>query len=306
MSHIYHYFGALFDNYAIFIIVLVLVTRLVTIPLSKMSKKQNAEKQNRKQVYKKLEEETNGNKEELTNKIYKYYKESDFNPWKSFFSKFIIFALNMAIVFSIIGCFSPLTNFSNIPKADVEKIVTVYTQEIETKRYPQISMLDNIDKTVEVLEKNNISYDYINEIKTIKEKFMLGRLDTTQIPKGSNNSFVKWLPVLVSLLLIMRCLVSIMTIVRVTKDENQRLISLASVVPSTVLSVIMTISIAGFTPVIVCFYLMILYLFGLIQSFIRFTRKEIVQIEKGELQVEAETNSEISEINSTDTLRENV
>ena len=273
MSSIYHFFGNLFGNYAVFIIVFVLITRLVSIPLNKISKKQTIEKQKREAKYKEFEKECNGDREELSNKIYEYYKNSNFNPYTSFISKFLIIVLNIVIVFAIVGCFSPLKNFSSIPENEVQNIVNIYKEETKTKRYPEITMLSDVDSTAKLLKNKGIKSEYINEIKNTKEKFKIFGFDTTQVPKYTNELWVKVLPYLVVSLLIIRTLITILFQIVHIKDKKKLTMLLASTLPSTLLSVGFSIALSIYTPVIVCIYLMILYISSLISTISSLVKK---------------------------------
>ena len=265
MSTIYHFFGNLFNNYAVFTLVLIILAQFVTFLLNKVIKKQNIEKAERDKKYKEFEKEANGNKDELTEKIYNYYLESHFNPYKVFFLRFLIFFSNLLVVFVIIGCFSPLSNFSNIPKKDVNEIVSIYTQNVDVKRYPEISMLSNIDETEKIFTENGISKEYIDEIKIIKEKFKLFGLDTTLVPKMANVDGLIILPIIVCSLIIIKFLITILTQIKYTKDKKKLMTNLAINIPTSLMSIGISVALAVYTPVIVCIYLIIIHTKSLLQ-----------------------------------------
>lgn len=278
ISYIYHFIGNLFNNYAIFILLVIIIGRLISIPCDSVRKKLNAEKKERDAVYAEIQKKTNSEKDKITNEIYNYYKKSNFKPWKLVFTNVIIFLVNTIILISILACFKPLTNFSNIPKNEVKEIISIYQNNVDTKRYPEITILSDIDKISNILKNNNISNKQINEILSVKNKFMIGKLDTTVIPKTSNETNVKIFPITFIGLCVLQNLISIVNIL-CKKNKNKKLIIINLI--SLIFTLLVTISIIRTTPVIVCFYLMIIYMYGIIRKIISILKdKRRISIEK--------------------------
>lgn len=73
--------------YPAFIIGLCLVTKIIRIFLNKYSKKQSEEKAVRDEKIAQLQKEAGGDRNVLSDKIYEYYKESNYNPYLTFLSK---------------------------------------------------------------------------------------------------------------------------------------------------------------------------------------------------------------------------
>ena len=272
---------------------IIIIGRLISIPCDIVRKKQNIEKKKRNEVYTKIEKEANGDKSKITDEIYNYYKESNFKPWKLIFTNIVIFLVDLIILTSILACFKPLTNFSDIPKEDVKQMVSIYNESSEIKKYPEISMLYNINETTSILKNNNIADKYINEIITVKENFMLGNLDTTTVPKMSSEPNIKILPIIVLSLCVLQNLIPIINILK-KKNKNRKLLIINLSVMIFVLSITMTIIMS--TPVIVCFYLMIIYLYGIGRKII-----SILKENKGETNSE-KTNKKNSKENCSDTI----
>lgn len=247
------------------VIILIGVTKIITIPLSHIQKKQANAKKERDSKIKELQVSTNGDKDALTEEIYKYYKEIDYNPIKQFISKFIVFILNFAILFSLLGAFQPITNFSNLNKNTIQTIVDTYKGNFISNSYLEIEILNNLEELQPYLS-DKVSYEEFDELKKVRNKFTIGKVDTTIIPLQSNNNVYIALPIIVLILAVLKNLP-----VLLKKHNNSR--SLMIDILMAVFDVAITSFFVFKTPIIVCIYLLINNIYSLLKIIINLLKE---------------------------------
>lgn len=112
--------------YPAFIICLCLVTKIIRIFLNKYSKKQSEEKAVRDEKIAQLQKEAGGDRNVLSDKIYEYYKESNYNPYLTFLSKVALIIIDFAIVAVMVTTFKPISNFHVVEKDTATTITQIY------------------------------------------------------------------------------------------------------------------------------------------------------------------------------------
>lgn len=277
MKDFYIFFGNLFNNYVVLIIVFCVLTKIVSIPLKLIASRQYKEKAVRDQHCKKLYSEYGSDKEKLTEKIYEYYKSSKYNPITFYTVKIIIIFINILLILLMVGTFKPISNFTNISESEKKQIVEIYEEQNEktsTKlNYTEISLLNSLDDIKGPLVEAGISNQTINTLYSIKEKFTLGSVPMYAIPKlGALNagslvlfialgaSFAKVIPVLVN------CIKRRKDFKTMGLSDKQKFIASPII---SVLTFVLSISIIFNTPLVICFYFIFQYIYVLVFELIK-------------------------------------
>lgn len=252
---------------------MIIFTKIISIPLNRVLNKQKSAKKERDLKIAELKENTNGDQEALTEEIYQYYKNIDYNPIKTFISKAVIVVLNLSILFSVVGVFKPVTNFSELNKEQIKTATTIYQENFDTNSYIEIEMLHNLDKVKPLLEKE-LSKENIDNLNEVKSKFVVGSLDTTIIPTHSDKGVYICLPVIVLILCVLQQIV-----VNLNKKEKNELL-IGSLMGC--ISVGITALFVFKTPIIVCLYFLVIDFYSLVLSVFNYikSKREVKNVKR--------------------------
>lgn len=255
--------------------------------MGKISRKQTAAGRERAAKIKQLQQESGGDRDALTDKIYDYYKESNYNPVLNFFSKFIIIVVNFAILTAFVSTFSPITNYKVITDENAQKIVSIYKEnEPDATQYTEMRLLNDLEKYENQYKKAGVSNEEIQRLYNLRDSLMLGKLKTYMVPTIKNFSPATLIPITAFILYLIKFLLDIIRQLKSLKgsfsslDITGKLTGILSPFMSVV-SLILVSTIILKTPIIVSFYFIINYLWGIGQHIIENTKSKKIKSTEG-------------------------
>lgn len=262
-------------NYAIFIIVLCLVVKIIKEFFNKISKKQADEKKIRDQKIKEFQKETNGDRDALTDKIYNFYQESNYNPFFDYFIKVVIFVLDFAIISAMVATFKPISNFNIVSDESAASIVSIYKEREgdAAKKYVEIRLLKDLDEYVDEYKANGVSDEEIQTLYDLKETFMIGNTETYIVPSMDKITVASALPIMAFFIFVLNTILSMSrqfkSIKKAIKTGTLQQKMLALLSPAmTLLSVVLICTFIFNTPMIISFYFIINYTWNFIRNII--------------------------------------
>ena len=255
--------------------------------MGKISRKQTAAGKERAAKIKQLQQESGGDRDALTDKIYDYYKESNYNPVLNFFSKFVIIAVNFAILTAFVSTFSPITNYKVITDENAQKIVSIYKEnEPDATRYTEMRLLNDLEKYENQYKKAGVSNEEIQRLYNLRDSLTLGKLKTYMVPTIKNFSPATLIPIVAFILYLIKFLLDIIRQLKSLKDSfgsldiTGKLTGILSPFMS-VFSLVLVSTIILKTPIIVSFYFIINYLWGIGQYIIENTKSKNIKFTEG-------------------------
>lgn len=254
---------------------------IITIPLDLIVRKQKQKANEERKKIEDLKKGENISQEKMADELYDFYKSNNYNPFFATFKNILVFILNFSILFALVGVFSPVKNFSGFDKSFSREMVRSYQDEYEVDTYPEIEMLQNLDKVAQ-LEVNGITItnEEISKLIDIRESFMIGNFDTTTIPVKSQNKLYLILPIMLLVLSLCSNLSSFAGWKK--KNKAQKIITLLF----SILGIEITCTIAFDAPIIVCIYMIIMNISSSIKNKIlqnnAFQKKNKQDVTKGD------------------------
>lgn len=151
-----------FGSYAVSIILLTLITRLLTVPSSISQQKGMAKTQRIQSKIRKIQTKYAGDQKRIQEETTALYQREGYNPMSAGCTPML---LQFIILFGLIGAiYYPLSNFLHIPKAEV----TALTEAV--KALPGVVSAKNGDIQIELLVMENIEkLRYLVENGSIKQ-----------------------------------------------------------------------------------------------------------------------------------------
>lgn len=264
----YMFFGNLIDNYVVLIILFCILIKIVSIPLKVVLSKQQKEKVQRDDYCKELYSKYSDDQEKLSDEIYKYYKESKYNPLVYFSIKTVIIIVNILLILLMVGTFKPISNFTDISETEKNQIIDIYEEKNHGLNYQEISLLNNLDQMNESLLDAGISSQTIQTLYNLKDKFTLFDVPMYEIPHISGLNLGSVVLVIALATSFARIIPPIQHLIKYRKSFNRMgLQEKQKFIVSPVISLItfiLSISIILNTPLVVCFYFIFQYLYALI------------------------------------------
>lgn len=261
------------------------IVKIISFFLGKISRKQTAAGRERAAKIKQLQQESGGDRDALTDKIYDYYKESNYNPVLNFFSKFVIIAVNFAILTAFVSTFSPITNYKVITDENAQKIVSIYKEnEPDATQYTEMRLLNDLEKYENQYKKAGVSNEEIQRLYNLRDSLTLGKLKTYMVPTIKNFSPATLIPIVAFILYLIKFLLDIIRQLKSLKDSfgsldiTGKLTGILSPFMS-VFSLVLVSTIILKTPIIVSFYFIINYLWGIGQYIIENTKSKNIKSE---------------------------
>lgn len=267
-------------NYALFIIVFCLITKIFRTVLSKINKKQSQEKAKRDKKIKELQKMSGGNQKILADKIFEYYQESNYNPFLSVFTKIIIIIIDFAIILAMVATFKPITNFNIVSDKSAESIVSVYTEnEKNANRYTEIRLLRDLEKYEDEYKKVGVSEQEMAALYNLRNTFKIGTLDTYIVPTMTEFSYNILIPLLAFVMFLINILISLIKNVKnaIKLYKTSDLADKISLIIAPIMSVFSLILVSTFifnTPIIISFYFIINYTWNLVVNTIDAVKKK--------------------------------
>lgn len=255
MNEFFMFCGKYIDNYACLIIGICMLTVIISALLGKVSKKQNLKKIERDRHCRELYNKYGDDKEKLTESIYKYYEECNYNPVTSFLSRFCIAALNVFMVIVVLASFNPISNMTDISKEQLRLITDVYSEEYENQYYTELSVLSELDNIEELLVSKGVSQETLSKLNNLQCQLTVGSIKTYCVPKLSHNDNFILLPIITFTLGFMNFIPDLLKALTAIKKKSISKSKAEIINCSFSLLVLIFSSIVIFyAPIIVCVY----------------------------------------------------
>lgn len=267
--------------YPAFIIGLCLVTKIIRIFLNKYSKKQSEEKAVRDEKIAQLQKEAGGDRNVLSDKIYEYYKESNYNPYLTFLSKVALIIIDFAIVAVMVTTFKPISNFHVVEKDTATTITQIYMEKEEKSTpYTEIRVLKDLEKYELDFEKGGVSKADIQKLYDLRESFSLGSLKTYLVPPVKDNPQLMSIPTLAMVLYVLQYIIGLWQSIEKMRLSFKKLkpAGKAMMLTQPILNtafLALTATIVFNTPIVISFYFIVTYTWNLINTIVQLikTRK---------------------------------
>lgn len=236
--------------------------------ISFATRKQQKESAERNKKVAELQKESDNN-EELTDKIYEYYKQTGYNPILNILLKSFVIILDLTILMSAFATFKPITNFHIISKESAASVVSIY-QDNEgpgANRYTEIRLLEDLDKYTEQYKAAGVTDEEIHTLEQLKDTFSFMGMETYIVPSIGDMT-VQVLPCLFAFLLF--AINSVWNLVVQLKqakgvkisDPDVSLSTKISVLVAPITNIICSILVCTFifqVPIVLSFYLIVNY-----------------------------------------------
>lgn len=291
--------GIKIQNYAVFILLFCLVIKCIKEVFNKIDAKQTKEKKAREEKIKKLQEESKGDKELLTEKIYKFYQDSNYNPILYYFIKISVFVLDFALISVMVATFKPMTNFNMISEDSIQSIVSIYKEQEgkSAKNYTEIRLLQDLEEYENLYKSSGVSEEELETLYDLKDSFDLFGMQTYIVPDFNNYSPEMVFPLIAFMLFIINTLIALIkqcsSLKRIFKEGTLTQKALSLIAPGLlVLSTILVCTFIFNTPIVISFYFIINYAWNLMKNIIKIVvNKNSKKIEEGKIN---ETKSSIA------------
>lgn len=281
--------------YPAFIIGLCLVTKIIRIFLNKYSKKQSEEKAVRDKKIAQLQKEAGGDRDLLSDKIYEYYKESNYNPYLTFLSKMALIVIDFAIVAVMVATFKPISNFHVVEKDTATTITQIYMdKEEKSTPYTEIRVLKDLEKYESDFEKGGVSKADIKKLYDLRDSFSLGSLKTYLVPPVKDNPQLMAVPALAMVLYVAQYIIGLWQSIEKMRLSFKKLkpAGKAMMLTQPILNtafLALTATIVFNTPIVISFYFIVTYTWNLINTIVQLIKtKKMAKSTK----VDATNNSE--------------
>lgn len=290
-------FGLKIHNYVLMLVLFSLLICIVKTVVAQLNRKQSVKSRERKEKVVQLQKESNGDQKELADRIYDYYKETNYNPFLNYFLKFLIILLDLLIITAAVATFKPITNFHIISDESANSIINIYKEnEIEQGgRYTEIRLLKDLDKYEDKYTAAGVSAEEIQTLRELKETFKVGNLETYIVP-SLNGFSVQALPCLFAFLLFaINSIWSFVFQIKKVKniklsDPDIALVDKLNTYIAPISNIITNIIVCTFifkVPIVISFYFIINYGWNFIQKII----VTIVNKKKGDIVVETKDST---------------
>lgn len=281
--------------YPAFIIALCLVTKIIRIFLNKYSKKQSEEKAVRDKKIAQLQKEAGGDRDLLSDKIYEYYKESNYNPYLTFLSKVALIVIDFAIVAVMVATFKPISNFHVVEKDTATTITQIYMdKEEKSTPYTEIRVLKDLEKYESDFEKGGVSKADIKKLYDLRDSFSLGSLKTYLVPPVKDNPQLMAVPALAMVLYVAQYIIGLWQSIEKMRLSFKKLkpAGKAMMLTQPILNtafLALTATIVFNTPIVISFYFIVTYTWNLINTIVQLIKTK--KMAKS-TQVDATNNSD--------------
>ncbi|MGN0006355.1 MAG: YidC/Oxa1 family membrane protein insertase [Candidatus Gastranaerophilaceae bacterium] len=269
-------------NYALLIIILTLLVKGVRTLLDKVNAKQAVVKKERNAKIKQFQEESK-DKDELTDKIYNYYKETNYNPFLSVFLSVLMIVLDFAIISMALATFNPISNFKIIEPESTQSIVSIYREGEgdSANKYTEIRLLKDLETYEDKYIEAGVSQEEINTLYEFRDTFKLGSFETYIVP-SMNKITLQSLPCLLTfgvfaantLWLIIIHLKQFIKVLQNNKKEPLEILMGAFPLMLDALTVALVSSLIFNTPIVISFYFLINYSWMLITKIINACKRK--------------------------------
>ena len=281
--------------YPAFIIGLCLITKIIRIFLNKYSKKQSEEKAVRDKKIAQLQKEAGGDRDVLSDKIYEYYKESNYNPYLTFLSKVALIVIDFAIVAVMVATFKPISNFHVVEKDTATTITQIYMdKEEKSTPYTEIRVLKDLEKYESDFEKGGVTKANIKKLYDLRDSFSLGSLKTYLVPPVKDNPQLMAVPALAMVLYVAQYIIGLWQSIEKMRLSFKKLkpAGKAMMLTQPILNtafLALTATIVFNTPIVISFYFIVTYTWNLINTIVQLIKtKKMVKSTK----VDATNNSD--------------
>lgn len=168
------------DNYGFTLIIVTILIRLITIPLTVMSQKSMAKTQLIQPELLKLQEKYKNNKEKLSMEMQKLYTKHGVNPMGGCFPLIV----QMFVLFGFIGViYNPLQYILQLSKEQISAIMEAVGASNTTYQVTLCGM-EGVAEQIMALGKNPINFNFFG-------------IDLTRVLKGNETDLMMWIfPVL--------------------------------------------------------------------------------------------------------------
>lgn len=170
----------LIDNYGLTLIIVTILIRLITIPLTVMSQKSMAKTQLIQPELMKLQEKYKNDKEKLSREMQKLYTKHNVNPMGGCLPLIV----QMFILFGFIGVvYNPLEYILQLSEAQIDAISKAVGANAATYQVTLCGM-EGVAEQIIALGKTPINFDFFG-------------IDLTMLLKGNESNILMWIfPVL--------------------------------------------------------------------------------------------------------------
>lgn len=261
--------------YPAFIIGLCLITKIIRIFLNKYSKKQSEEKAVRDKKIAQLQKEAGGDRDVLSDKIYEYYKESNYNPYLTFLSKVALIVIDFAIVAVMVATFKPISNFHVVEKDTATTITQIYMdKEEKSTPYTEIRVLKDLEKYESDFEKGGVSKADIKKLYDLRDSFSLGSLKTYLVPPVKDNPQLMAVPALAMVLYVAQYIIGLWQSIEKMRLSFKKLkpAGKAMMLTQPILNtafLALTATIVFNTPIVISFYFIVTYTWNLMNTIVQ-------------------------------------
>lgn len=193
---LYGIFNLGIHNYAILIIIITLITRLIMIPSTISQQKGMVKTQRIQSKIRKIQEKYAGDQRRIQEETQALYQREGFNPMGSGCAPM---AIQFILLFGLIGViYYPLSNFLHINDADLELLKTAFNNyapqigiDMKThQRLAELYIIENIDK----IDVTGVSQKSLELIKSVD--FNAFGISLGTVPKGQPIGIIWLIPVL--------------------------------------------------------------------------------------------------------------
>lgn len=274
MSAFYAFVGKYFDNYAIVIILICFMSIIVSAALNIVRRKQADEKKKRNQYCKQLYKKIGDDKDKLSKAIYEYYRDSNYNPIKSFFSSLFVVLINVFMIVVVVSSFNPISNMTDISKKEVQLVVDIYSQEYDAKYYQEMSVLSNLDNIDELLLENGVSSNTVLKLNELCNKLSIGSFKAFYIPSFETRETLITLPIITLALGLIRLFSVLTKQIKLLKKQPLQSAKISVLICCLSIFTFAVSSIVVFyAPIIVCLYFCLHSLYSLFQQGLSYCKK---------------------------------
>ncbi len=170
----------LIENYGITLIIVTILIRVLTIPLTVMSQKSTAKTQLIQPELQKLQQKYKNDKEKLSIEMQKLYKKNDVNPMGGCLPLIV----QMFVLFGFIRVvYDPLRYILQLSVEQIDKIKEAVGATVTTYQVTLCGM-DGVREQIIALGKKPINFDFLG-------------IDLTRMVKGNETDLLVWIfPVL--------------------------------------------------------------------------------------------------------------
>ena len=217
----------------------------------------------------------------LSDKIYEYYKESNYNPYLTFLSKAALIIIDFAIVAVMVTTFKPISNFHVVEKDTATTITQIYMdKEEKSTPYTEIRVLKDLEKYESDFEKGGVSKADIQKLYDLRDSFSLGSLKTYLVPPVKDNPQLMSIPTLAMVLYVLQYIIGLWQSIEKMRLSFKKLkpAGKAMMLTQPILNtafLALTATIVFNTPIVISFYFIVTYTWNLINTIVQLikTRK---------------------------------